>query len=403
MAQISPEAQGYDCEFVNKPSKVQTECPICLLILRKPTQLDCCGYDYCRSCIRKALRDQNACPMCKKQNPTSFPDKNMERSLSEYRVFCVHRAKQAKGDKGEGGEGRRKRIKPRRGCEWEGKLEGMEEHLKECAYAPVVCDFLLVGCQEQLPRAQMKSHIRKNSVHHTQMFADYAKEHSDDRLKQYLPMLVSSVNTLSELVENDTLVAQYREEISTLTTQNEAQKKKMSSLTSQNESQRREMEARRQEMEARRQEISTLTTQNEVQKKKISTLTTQNEVQKKKISTLITEKEAQKKKISTLTAQSEAQKKKISTLTTQNESQGEKNSALTEQNEAQREEISTLTEQNRFISGMLWYFLTGGKACKCIISLCQWYCAFSIFLSIVLAVISVIVGLYEKMLDNIHK
>lgn len=43
---------GFDCEFEEKPSKgVQSECPVCLLVLRKPYQVTCCGYGFCRVCI----------------------------------------------------------------------------------------------------------------------------------------------------------------------------------------------------------------------------------------------------------------------------------------------------------------------------------------------------------------
>ena len=38
---------GYDCEFVERPQELQKECPICLIILREPFQVTCCGYSFC--------------------------------------------------------------------------------------------------------------------------------------------------------------------------------------------------------------------------------------------------------------------------------------------------------------------------------------------------------------------
>lgn len=277
------DSQGYDCDLVEK-SKFQTNCLICLLVLRKPTQVRCCGYIFCAACIGKALRDQNsACPMCQQQNPSIFPDRNMERLLSGCKVYCTHRAKRRENDYVEG-----RRDKPRRGCEWEGDLAKLEKHLNEnpsertkmdgclyvkikckfcddffkrffiqehqlnhcpkrrytcshceyrstyieiteehmpvcpscpmkcphcwkmlkrskfdhhvnneCAHAPVDCDFHLSGCKVQLPKDQMKKHIDNNGVHHVQMFLEYAKEHGDVTLNQCLPMITSSVDTLT--------------------------------------------------------------------------------------------------------------------------------------------------------------------------------------------------------------
>ena len=176
----------------------------------------------------------------------------------------------------------------------------------DCLLVPTACDFLLVGCQEQLPRKQMKKHIRKNGVHHAQLLADYAKEHSEDSLKQYLPMLTICVETLTA----------HTKVISTLRTQNEAYKEKMS-------------------------------TQNKAQLKKISTLTEQNETQQDEISTLRTENRSHMKKIPLLTEQNKAQKKEILTLKTQDRAHREEISTLKRMNEVDMERISTFRKQNK--------------------------------------------------------
>ena len=46
--------QGWDCEFVPKPDN-KYECPICLFVLRDPTQTSC-GHRFCNDCIKQWLR-----------------------------------------------------------------------------------------------------------------------------------------------------------------------------------------------------------------------------------------------------------------------------------------------------------------------------------------------------------
>ena len=41
---------GHDCEFVDSPPE-SWECPVCLLVLREPHLLSCCGVKICQSCI----------------------------------------------------------------------------------------------------------------------------------------------------------------------------------------------------------------------------------------------------------------------------------------------------------------------------------------------------------------
>ena len=42
---------GFDCQFVDAPKELQSECPVCLSILREPCQVTCCGKSFCRACI----------------------------------------------------------------------------------------------------------------------------------------------------------------------------------------------------------------------------------------------------------------------------------------------------------------------------------------------------------------
>ncbi|CAI8050572.1 TNF receptor-associated factor 6, partial [Geodia barretti] len=101
---------GYDCEFVTQPPDAfQTDCPICLQILREPCLISCpCGQKICRECVEQIKEDDKPCPMCNKTDFTHIRDYGLERYLKAQEVSCSH-----KND----------------GCEWRGKLGEYEQHL----------------------------------------------------------------------------------------------------------------------------------------------------------------------------------------------------------------------------------------------------------------------------------
>ena len=115
---------GYDCEFVEDPPKAfQTDCPICLLILREPYQASCCGFTYCHACIEQVQLVSKPCPTCNQVDFSLFQDKRLRRSLHELSVRCPH---------------------VKEGCEWTGELGGLDKHLNE---SPSPGEHCLVGCE----------------------------------------------------------------------------------------------------------------------------------------------------------------------------------------------------------------------------------------------------------------
>ena len=141
---------GYDCEFIEKPPKpFQYECPVCLLILREPYQATCCGYSFCRACIKQIKTSSHAelqCPCCKKVDFHSYPNKGLQRSLNELRVLCANQKK---------------------GCEWIGELGKMDDHLdlgspsllsKGCQYVDVKC----IYCSESMRRLDIQAHVKED-------------------------------------------------------------------------------------------------------------------------------------------------------------------------------------------------------------------------------------------------
>ena len=135
---------GYECEFVEPPPKqFQSECPICLQILREPYILDCCGYSFCAACIERVGKDGKPCPHCNQPGYTTLVNKGLKRALNEFRVYCPHRLS---------------------GCEWEGELGKLDEHLNSdplperqlegCPFAVIEC----LHCKEGIRRDKIAGH-----------------------------------------------------------------------------------------------------------------------------------------------------------------------------------------------------------------------------------------------------
>ena len=138
------DSAGYDCDFVEKPpTVVQSECPVCLQILREPYQADCCGYAFCRMCIERVKFDNTPCPCCKAEQFDKFEDKRLKRILYEFKVYCTNK---------------------RQGCKWMGELSQLDNHLNSnplqenqqdgCQYTQIKCFF----CLEFLYRPSIQYH-----------------------------------------------------------------------------------------------------------------------------------------------------------------------------------------------------------------------------------------------------
>ena len=184
------EAEGYECTFVETPPEgIDTECPICLLVLKQPSQVECCGRVFCTGCLQRALGDSDdRCPMCNARAPRVFTDQNFRRILAGFRVYCVHRYSREREDSfffpapnfllvpppislpplftsnllppflfpplhrscGEG----------ERGCQWTGELGQLDSHLNPnqnqegCLFVNVTCSL----CGDAMKRSSLSQH-----------------------------------------------------------------------------------------------------------------------------------------------------------------------------------------------------------------------------------------------------
>lgn len=157
---MAAEQGGFDCKFVqNPPEALQSECPVCLLVLCEPHQASCCGYGFCKRCIEKIKLLNKPCPCCKAEEFDSFADKRLKRSLSGYKVLCTNENE---------------------GCEWSGELGTLENHLnlepmrekqlEGCQFAKVACLY----CSEHYLRCNIKTH-QQEQCHKRPFGCQYCK------------------------------------------------------------------------------------------------------------------------------------------------------------------------------------------------------------------------------------
>ena len=141
---------GYACQFVEKiPKELQTECSICLHTVREPQMVDCCGYRFCKRCIEPLKLSSKKCPLCNCNFTSVIPDKLLQRTLNQKRVYCVHKGA----------------SKAEVGCCWVGELGQFDKHLNAqpenndkrmngCSIQKIDC----VYCKVAFQRCKMTEH-----------------------------------------------------------------------------------------------------------------------------------------------------------------------------------------------------------------------------------------------------
>uniref|UniRef100_A0A1X7SVV7 RING-type domain-containing protein n=1 Tax=Amphimedon queenslandica TaxID=400682 RepID=A0A1X7SVV7_AMPQE len=123
MAQVSKDELSFVKEV---PDQIEIECPVCLNILTDPHQVNCCGRNFCKSCIERIKESDGSCPMCKEERYQFFADKNISRIINGLQAYCTNKVE---------------------GCQWKGDLKYLPTHLNkgkregECQYEEVKCRY----------------------------------------------------------------------------------------------------------------------------------------------------------------------------------------------------------------------------------------------------------------------
>ena len=142
MAIATPsKVSGYDYEFTNTPPDTLV-CMICHLPSRNPFLSVCCGHNFCKSCLddyNKAITIYtNVCPVCRSEEFQSFPNKLSDREIRSLHIKCTNKEK---------------------GCDWQGELNNINDHLDRddgCPYEGMICTN---GCGLVLERKFITTHV----------------------------------------------------------------------------------------------------------------------------------------------------------------------------------------------------------------------------------------------------
>ena len=112
-------------------------------MLLEPYLTECCGHHLSETAYQQLQAQGKPCPVCKDEPLKAVKDKYHKRRVSSLMVRCPHKAK---------------------GCEWEGELGSLEQHLNakcsagECRYVDVDCPY---ACGERVQRHSLKKHKSK--------------------------------------------------------------------------------------------------------------------------------------------------------------------------------------------------------------------------------------------------
>ena len=167
---------GFSCVFVDPPPEVlQTECPVCLLVIREPHQVTCCGNSFCHSCVEQVKAASKPCPICNDEKFTDFPDKRLKKTLYSLKVHCTHQ---------------------KDGCEWMGQLGQLDEHLNTnpepgkqfdgCQLTQLSC----AHCGEKKCRQEMEEHQNEHCTKRP-ISCEYCtvyKSHHDNVVHNHWPV-----------------------------------------------------------------------------------------------------------------------------------------------------------------------------------------------------------------------
>ena len=134
------QSGGYDYEFVHTPAD-NLICKICHCPSKEPHLSACCGHTFCKSCLEAASCSttvNNACPMCRSEEFTTIPNKQVDRTIRCLTIYCSNKKK---------------------GCQWQGEVNTITSHLNSrdgCQFQDVSCPN---DCGVAYQRQKLTNHI----------------------------------------------------------------------------------------------------------------------------------------------------------------------------------------------------------------------------------------------------
>ena len=140
-----PAAGGYEYEFLDDPMPQKFLCIICMKVLKDARLTECCGQNFCDSCLKQWLRtrEEKKCPHCQRGNVVHILNKERSRDINELRIRCTHH---------------------KAGCGWVGELAALKRHLESengCDYVEVTCPYSRRYCDVKTRRKDLKTHMNE--------------------------------------------------------------------------------------------------------------------------------------------------------------------------------------------------------------------------------------------------
>lgn len=129
--------------FVDQVAE-DNSCPICLLVLRDPGLTECCGHNFCQSCIKRVQYENGPCPRCKATKVRTVNNRQLRNRIVGLKIHCKYYQTTTPA------------------CDWTGTIESLEGHLSEgrdegeCQFVPLKCRF---GCGQAIERAVLQQHL----------------------------------------------------------------------------------------------------------------------------------------------------------------------------------------------------------------------------------------------------
>ena len=139
---LTEDTGGYDCDFVD-PIPDSLSCSICLLPLRDPHLLDCCGVKMCTPCVTRVEEADQPCPHCREKF-VHIIDKATTRQVLSLKTRCSRKRKYDD-------------------CDWEGELRHLKKHEDtDCWLTLMDCRY---SCGQRFPRSQLAEHEQNECEH----------------------------------------------------------------------------------------------------------------------------------------------------------------------------------------------------------------------------------------------
>ena len=201
MATVEPK------QFMKVEELSSFKCGNCQKVPTVPFGVDCCEAIFCQDCLDE-FKDKKPCPKCNESDFNSLRSPREKKRIADLQLYCNMKGK---------------------GCEWEGTLEQLADHLEECEYTEcslceqgvaktdlddhqqhecpqrehtceycdftstyenvsehlnecphLECELQYIGCKEKVPRQETDDHMTQSTQHHIILLGKECKKMRQD-------------------------------------------------------------------------------------------------------------------------------------------------------------------------------------------------------------------------------